>query len=178
MRGRADCTRAPVGRAPGERAASVGTRLNGAHRRVAEPGDHAHDRRPDEDEATFFGRRLDQGSDAGDDDGHRDGEREEHPAGLAEQLRALVLELLLLDHGDLPEDLQGVGGLLDLCLERAERDVLAPAAVGVVGRLDLGFGGSAGSDACASSTSQPSVSWGNACRARSAWACSRCWVRR
>jgi hypothetical protein len=99
--------------------------------------------------------RLHQRGHTGDDHRDRDDEGEEQPAGLAEQLRLLVVELLLLDRGDLLEQVESVGGLLDLLLEGAERDV--PSSGGSGARC--------------------SASSGKLCCALRACSARRCWVR-
>ncbi|QXC62230.1 hypothetical protein KSP35_05325 [Aquihabitans sp. G128] len=65
---------------------------------------------------------------------------------LAQQLRALVVELLLLDPGDLLEDVHHVGGLGDLGLEGPDRHVVSRRVGGGVGIVDLGTGAGVGSD--------------------------------
>ena len=81
-------------------------RLCGAHHRVAQPGECADHQRPHQDQPPLTGRGLHERRHAGDDHGDGHQQREEQAADVAQRLRSLVLELLLLHRGDPFEDLQ------------------------------------------------------------------------
>ena len=112
-----------------------------------------------------MGLGLHERSHAGDHDRDGNDEGEEDTADVAQGLRALMFELLQLERGDSFEDLERVGGLLDLRLQRAS-EMSSPSVASV--------GADSGSSA---GPSQSSVSCGKVCRALRACAARRASVR-